>query len=110
MNFINKLNDMKKTIWKFPLEITDIQKVNMPDKAEILTVQMQNGIPCLWALVDPDEALFDEREIEIFGTGNHIVYDNNIVWHKYISTIQLNGGSLIFHVFERGFFVSTTMD
>jgi len=40
---------MKKTTWKYPLEITDEQNLMMPEGAEILTAQMQGGTLCLWA-------------------------------------------------------------
>jgi len=33
-----------KTIWKYTLEITDQQFVEVPDGSELLTVQMQNGV------------------------------------------------------------------
>ena len=89
---------MKKTIWKFELEIADKQTIEMPVNAEILTVQTQNEIPCLWALVDPDDPK-EDRVIKIFGTGHPIVYDAGVD-RKYIGTYQLRGGSLVFHVFE----------
>lgn len=89
---------MKNTIWKFTLEVSDMQKVIMPIGAEILAVQAQNEIPCLWALVDPD-AEKEIRYIEIFGTG-HPVNIGMGISRKYISTFQLQGGALVFHSFE----------
>lgn len=41
---------MEKRIYKYPLEITDKQSVEMPISAEILTVQIQKEKPFLWAL------------------------------------------------------------
>lgn len=90
---------MKKQIWKFQLKITDKQFIHMPIGAEILTVQSQYGQPCLWALVNPDE-LKEERCIETFGTG-HPVPVGMGGSRKYISTYQMAGGALVFHVFER---------
>lgn len=89
---------MKKVIWKFGLETTDNQEIEMPIGAEILTVQNQVGIPCLWALVDPT-AIKEKRTFEVFGTGHPIHYDMGVS-RNYISTYQLHGGSLAFHVFE----------
>lgn len=90
---------MKTTIWKYELEITDSQVIKMPKFATILTVQMQGVTPCLWALVDPSNPPIEGREIQIFGTGHPI--ENEIgMDRKYIGTIQLHGGSLVFHVFE----------
>ena len=94
----NKTKNMKKTIWKFELETTDKQTLKMPVGAKILTVQTQNEKPCLWALVDPN-AEKEDRFIEVFGTGHPIGCDMGVD-RKYISTYQLRGGSLVFHVFE----------
>lgn len=58
------------TIWKYPLYVQDVQTVEMPDEADILTVQVQGDVPCLWAMVNPD------------------------------GTFQLKNGSLVLHVFE----------
>jgi len=89
---------MNKTIWKFPLKVTDGQNISMPVGSEILTVQTQNEEPCLWALVDP-KATTEIRFFEIFGTGHPVGYDMGVS-RKYISTFQLRGGALVFHVFE----------
>ena len=88
---------MKKTIWKFELIIGDSQEVKMPKGSEILSVQMQNGIPCLWALVIPDEKRTEIKKIETFGTGHPMMYDLGIV-RLFIGTYQVKG--LVFHVFE----------
>ena len=76
----------------------DWQGVTMPEGAEILTVQIQNDVPYLWALVDP-EARTEIRGIAMFGTGHPIDYDIGASG-RYISTFQLRNGELVFHVFE----------
>ena len=97
MTYKEKLN-MEMTIWKFELETTDKQTIEMPVDSEILTVQTQNGEPCLWALVDP-AAEKETRTFEVFGTGHTLHYDMGIT-KDYIGTYQLNSGALVFHVFE----------
>jgi len=89
---------MNKTIWKFPLKVTDGQNITMPIGAEILTIQTQNEEPYLWALVDP-KAETESRHIEIFGTGHPVGYDMGVS-RKYISTFQIRNGQLVFHAFE----------
>lgn len=42
-----------KTIWKFELPDADC-KVKMPIGAEIVKVEAQNGVPCMWAIVDTE--------------------------------------------------------
>lgn len=90
---------MNKTIYKYPLEVTDVQNISLPVGAEILTIQTQNETPCLWALVDPNGIEKESKTIEIFGTGHPIGYDMGVS-RKYISTFQLRGGQLVFHAFE----------
>ena len=86
-----------KTVWKFPLDVADTQLVEMPANAHILTVQEQHGMVCLWALVNP--AMPPEgRKILIAGTGHERQDLDALV--NYISTFQLAGGALVFHVFE----------
>jgi hypothetical protein len=84
-----------KTIWKFPIECVDSQVIEIPHGAKILTAQFQGDKLCLWALVDTEEPK-ELRNILIYGTGHAMKPDNL----RYISTYQVAGGRLIFHVFE----------
>jgi len=86
---------LNKSIWKFQLEVEDIQLVEMPVNAEILTLQVQNGRPCIWALVNPDEEKI-KIGIEIYGTGHTIPEANR----RYIGTFQLKGRLLGYHCFQ----------
>lgn len=86
---------MKTTIYKYPLEITDRQTIAMPAGAELLSAQMQGRTLCLWALVNP-ELPNELRTIEVLGTGNPAPEANR----RYVSTAQMMGGSLVWHVFE----------
>lgn len=82
-------------IWKFPLEITDRQTVMMPAAADVLCVQAQHEIPCLWAVVDT-EATPTPYEFRMVGIG-HPIHDK---LGPYIGTFQLRNGGLVFHLFE----------
>ncbi len=84
------------TIYKYQLGVVDSQTVSMPTNAQILTVQVQNGIPCIWAAVDPD-AQTQIRTFHTYGTGHAV---NTSVELFYIGTYQLHGGGLVFHVWE----------
>lgn len=85
-----------RTIWKFPLEVTDEQRVEMPEAAEILCVQVQGGVPCIWARVIPD-AMKKKRTIAIYGTGHPMKVRQ---CDTYVGTFQLQGGALVFHVYS----------
>ncbi len=85
---------MKKQIWKYELSITDVQRIEMPIGAEILTSQLQGDVPVLWVMVDPTITTKEYRLIEVLGTGNPIKSGNR----RYISTFQRGG--FVGHVFE----------
>jgi hypothetical protein len=83
-----------KTIWKLVLETTDTQTVFIPRNSELLCVQLQYDIPCLWYRCDPNEELVSVT-INTYGTGHPIEKATD----KYIDTYQLSNGTLVFHVF-----------
>jgi len=83
------------SIFKYDLKIRDDQTVKMPIGAKILSTQLQYEKICLWALVDPANEM-EERKIIIRGTGHHI----DEMDMKYIGTVQMVGGHLVWHVFE----------
>ena len=88
---------MNYRIWKYTLEITDHQKVPMPQCAKILSVANQNGHPCLWAMVDADRPI-EQRAIEIIGTGNPVA-QVGVDERKFIGTVVIH--PFVWHVFER---------
>lgn len=84
-----------KAVWKWQLETTDDQHIEAPDGAQILKVEIQHDIPCLWMLVDP-EAKKRSYHIKTAGTGHPIEFSNNFI---FAGTYQLAGGNFIGHVF-----------
>lgn len=88
-----------KTIWKYKLDVNDNVFIEMPKGAQVLSVQIQDGAPCIWALVDPD-AKKEKRLFEVLGTGHTMPEDMGIN-RAFIGTFQLWAGRLVFHLFER---------
>lgn len=86
---------MTETIYKYPLRIADEQEVLLPAGARILTVQPQNDVINLWALVNP-AATAEAVNIRMYGTGHPI---DNSEKMEYLNTVQLYGGRLVFHIF-----------
>ncbi len=83
-------------IWKWDLRIDDLQIIDMPLGADILTVQTQGGQPRLWAVCD-ENAPLRPRRIAMYGTG-HLINEHPGI---YIATFQVDSGALVFHVFEQ---------
>lgn len=86
---------MSKQIFKYPLRFINYQKIEIFEGAEILCIQNQNEVPCIWAMVDTDSPKVT-RTFVIFGTGDKINIDNL----KYIGTCQFQGGILVYHFCE----------
>jgi len=86
-----------KTIWKFPIPVASPVRIEMPKNAQILTVQRQDELACIWALVNPN-AETEARYFEIHGTGNPMHEDMGVE-RKYIGTFQQP--PFVWHVFER---------
>ena len=84
-----------KTIYKYKLKELTTQTITMPKGYEILSVQVQHGVICLWAIVTESNEPEDVT-INVHGTG-HPVTSNNLT---YISTIQMLDGDLILFVFK----------
>lgn len=87
-----------KTIWKYPLDLTDRTELMIPKGAEVLTAQVQEQKLCIWILVDSD-AETEVRTFAIYGVGNPIpALDLRTNSRKYIATVQEL--PFVWHVFE----------
>ena len=86
-----------KTIYKYELPINDEVTLDMPSGAEILCVQEQHQQVMLWAVVNHDNPVAEKR-FYMRGTGHPMYEAENA---NYISSVQLSGGALVFHVFEQ---------
>lgn len=80
-----------RAIFKYPIHIADRQTVSMPAGAVPLTVQMQHGLPCLWAAVDTSQPE-EQVPIGMCGTGHPMPEG------KYIGTVQDEG--FVWHYFD----------
>jgi hypothetical protein len=91
---------MKRIVYKYQLELPYGQhRIYMPEGAVILSVQVQDDKPCIWALVDPEAAL-EIKTIELITTGLTIHdADKYLEEFKYIGTCQLSTGNFVVHLF-----------
>ena len=84
-----------QTVWKYEINSDDYVSLNLPLGAKPLEVQKQHGHVYLWCLVDPQQTIHEKRTFRLAGTG-HPIKDNV----DFIGTFQLDGGALVFHLFE----------
>ncbi|MGH9522211.1 MAG: DUF7352 domain-containing protein [Terriglobales bacterium] len=84
-----------RTIWKYVVKVEDRFEIEMPRGAELLNVQVQHGIPVMWAVVVPGRQV-EKRTFRIVGTG-HILAQSDAEF-DYLGTFQL--GDFVGHVFE----------
>ena len=83
------------TIYKYPIQ-PGLTVLELPRGAQVLTVQMQGDRPFLWARLDTRQPL-ERRTFEVFGTGDGMPDDPRLM---YVATFQMDGGALVWHVFE----------
>jgi len=88
-----------RTIWKFELDGDGEQIIRLPPDSKVLTVQVQREAVCLWALVDPVNAQRVTHHVWVHGTGHPVV---DAADGRYIGSVQLSDGALVFHVFVGG--------
>jgi len=87
------------TIWKYPIEVAKFQTLKVPKGAKLLTVFVQGGQPCIWALVDVSITDTEYIGILTFGTGQS---DINIDDASYLGTYQMPETNVVGHVWTRG--------
>lgn len=88
-------------VFKYDLNLGDLDDLNqitlrMPIGAEFLHIEVQDGVPRLWALVDPNRGSVPYT-IEIVGTGHAL---STLDDYRHIGTFLMHGGALVFHAFE----------
>ena len=90
----------KRAVYKYPCPIEDSFSLDLPVGAEILHLDVQRGVPCLWILVNPSKTAKTETRAFLYvGTGHE---HPSRFWHglEHVGTVQLEKGTLVFHLFE----------
>jgi hypothetical protein len=86
-----------KKVFKYTLLEVPQQAIVMPSGAVLLSVHMQKGEACLWALVDTDNPPA-ARHVGIYGTGMPVPDSPG----AFVGTELTDGGHFVFHVFDEG--------
>lgn len=87
---------MSEAIYKYQLQVKELQEIEMPALSEILDVQVQGGMICLWAKVFIDGSPNVKRFFEMIMTG----FTMPIITKRrvYLKTIQW--GAYVLHFYE----------
>lgn len=90
-----------KKIFKYPLQLTDKQDVELPQGAKVLCVQCQGGQIVLYAEVEDPPLIKQERTFYIIGTGHRMPSEIGLI---YIGTVQQPSaaGMFVWHVYTMG--------
>ena len=89
---------MNQTIWKYNIRIDDVQIIEMPKTARLLSVQIQHKMVAIWVMVNPKLPMVN-RIIKMAGTGHDM---SSRIMGDFLGTIQIENGALVFHVFDGG--------
>ena len=84
-----------RTIYKYPLRLTEKQKVLLPLHSRLISVESINEQLYLYTMIDPEQTRTCNVEILIYGTGhvfdsllsfNHLdtVVEHGFVWHVFV--------------------------
>jgi hypothetical protein len=85
-----------REVWKYEVGTFGLFSVDMPEGAQILAVQEQDGAGHIWALVDPNAPRVF-RDFLLVGTGCAIDDSFRV---EHVGTFQQVNGALVWHVFE----------
>lgn len=91
---------MSVAIWKYEIPIEDEFMLLLPATAVVLSVQVQRGVPVLWAVVESGHALIP-RKFQLQGTGQPLGKCG-----PFIGTFQLESYrgvdnlGLVYHLFH----------
>ena len=90
-----------KTIYKYELNVTDEQTLSLPKNHKVLTVMVQNGIPCIWVLLDPEQREKEDLDVFIFGTGQMIPEFATIERLTYLGSFMIVNDNFVGHVYYK---------
>lgn len=85
-------------VYKYVLKATDEQVIEIPS-INILSVESQLDDIVVYALVDIDNPTPNRYTFRVHGTGHDI--KNDIDSFKFLGTVKMYNGSLMFHVFYK---------
>ena len=91
-----------KKIYKYPLEFTNYQTLQLPRGAKVISAINQRDQIMLYAIVDTAEQELTTVEVsfEVVVQPTGLAFEN-IDAYQFLSTVSLNDARYVFHLFYR---------
>ena len=86
---------MNKIIYKYPLDFTYPQSIDVLFFADILYVDSQRNTPTIWAIIDTDDKSTIEVDVYIISTGQAFDASNKL----YVGSCITENGLFVWHIF-----------
>jgi hypothetical protein len=86
-----------KTIYKYMVTFGDKTEFSAPSDFKALSLQMQNGVPCIWAIVDT-QAEMKTYTVYCLNTGETMLL-GMILNSQYLGTVVLPREGLVKHFY-----------
>jgi len=89
-----------RTIYKYEVPLEGAFSLRMPKETTILSFQIQNFVPVIWAKVETAH-VDEDRRFRLYGTGHPIANIPKDINLHYIGTVTLSQTpALVWHLFE----------
>ncbi len=92
--------DTNSIIYKQTIPAQPLFKLELHEGAEILCVQLQRGVPCIWYKTKDQpsvlEKKIEERTFRVILTGQRFTTQGK----RYVGTFQSEDGYFVGHLFE----------
>jgi hypothetical protein len=98
-------NSQVAVVWKFPFDVEGYFERDLPEGARIISVAVQAGHPCFWAVVNP-QAPTRRRRFYLLGTGHEMYVGgpSDVAGSPadlvHLGSFMLEGGAFVGHLFE----------
>jgi hypothetical protein len=89
-------------IYKYPLPVQEKHIIELPVGARIIRVEDVDGLFFLWAVVDPETRLTEQRHLEFYKTGQPIENSGDLVYLGLCKLFIMQ--ELGLYVFERVYY------
>jgi hypothetical protein len=93
-------------IYKYPVQFEEKFVIKLPVFSQVLSVQVQNGLPQIWVLRPQSDDELIDWSFALIGTGNPIAAEDARELGTFVGTFQNN--VFVFHLFVHNRVKSTS--